>query len=80
MGLPIIGDGDGGGGNIRHPCPEHSCTVHCDHTRYGYVSGVRAAPWSAGVPEVVGTGKLGPGGMWVAERVLEMSWIDEEGV
>ena len=63
MGLPTIvncnGEGGvGGGGYVCRPPPEHSCTVRCDHTHYGYVSGGGAAPWGAGVPEVVVTEDL----------------------
>ena len=64
--LPIIGDvngigGIGGFGDVCCVPPEHSCTVHREQTHYGSVSGFGAAPWGAGVPEVVVTVCLGHG-------------------
>ena len=58
LGVPTIGDGDGGGeigvgGYICFPLPQHSHTVHCYQTHYGSVSGGRVSPWGTGVPDVV---------------------------
>ena len=61
-----------GGGDLRLPSPEHSCTVHCDHAYYGPVYGGGAEAGVKGGQAVVGAGRLGLGGgvgtaTWEAE-------------
>ena len=61
LGLPTIGNGNGGSGirvvgDVRHPPQEHSHTVYRDHTHFVSLSGSGSAPWSAGDLEVVVTG------------------------
>ena len=51
-----------GGRDVFLLPPEHSHTVYCNKTHYESVYGVIALPWAAGVPSVVGTEELGPGG------------------
>ena len=41
---------------------EHSHTFYSNQTHYTSISGDGAAPWGAGVPDIVVTGELGPGG------------------
>ena len=67
LGLPTFGGGNSkvglvGGGNVCNLPPEHSCTVHRNHTHCLHVSSGVALPWGAGVAEMVGAGELGPGG------------------
>ena len=51
-----------GGGDLRLPPPENSCTVYCDQAHYGPVSGGRAEAGVKGGQEVVGSGWTGFGG------------------
>ena len=50
-----------GGGYLRLPPPEKSCTVHCNQSYYGTVSGGREASGVTGDQEVVGAGRIVPG-------------------
>ena len=67
MGLSPDGGHNGkgeisGGGDLCIPPPEHSCTVYCDHARYGTVSGFGAEAGVKGDQAVVGVGRTGFGG------------------
>ena len=67
LGLSTFGNNYGRGGFIGdgYVCclpSEHCHKVHRNHTHYGYVSGIVAAPWGAGVTSVVRKGELGTGG------------------
>ena len=56
-----VGDGAIGGGDLRLPPPEHSCTVNCDQYHYGPVSGSGEASRIMCAQAVAGTGHLGLG-------------------
>ena len=43
------GGGHAEGGDLCHPPPEHSRTVHCDRAHFGPVSGGVSMPWDRGV-------------------------------
>ena len=57
-----VGSGVGGGGDLRCPPPEHSCTFYCNHNHYGSVSEGRAAPGSTSFLAMVVTIIYGLGG------------------
>ena len=66
MGITPAGGSDGGSGtaggrDLRLPAPEHGCTVHCDHTNCGPVSGRGAETRAKGIQLVVATGSGGCG-------------------
>ena len=56
------GGGFTGGGDLRLPPPEHSCTVYCDNADYGPMSGGKVEAKAKGGNKMVGTGGFGFGG------------------
>ena len=66
VGLSPAGGRNGGGGitggvYLRLPPPEKSCTVHCNQSYYGTVSGGGEASGVTGGQSVVGSRMIGPG-------------------
>ena len=83
VGVPPSDGGDGGrrpagGGDLRHPPPEHSPTVNFDQAHYGTVSIGGAAPEDKVVEAVGGNECLDLKGMQTAAWVTEMEEIEGE--
>ena len=73
------GSGTRGGEDVRYLPLEHRIIIHHKSSNIGAVSGVGAAPGSAGFTEMVVAGSYGPGGWEVGRGVRFRGAEDRRG-